>query len=217
MTGLATDTRALCFSALGAFGNSPSLMGNGGNPGEQMVKVEDIMASKDREDVLRMTSEFFDQLIEGIGMKDDRLVAGMRDGLTPAQVIGLTPQELAALYALGFQKLNAGDLARAQDVFLWLTLVDPLHAPHFYCLGVTRQLQGKPAEAAEVFLHFLARDATNPVGYLRYGECKLALGDMAAARDAFDLAVAECRNGHGDDITLAEAQARLATLTEQAK
>lgn len=182
-----------------------------------MVKVDDTQTTLDPERVKRIASDFFDQLINGLDLQNDRLVTGMRDGLTPAQAIGLTREELSALYALGFQKLNAGDHAKAHDVFLWLVLVDPLHAPNFYCLGVTLQLQGKFAEATEAFLQFLTRDATNPVGYLRYGECKLALGDSTAARDAFELAEAECLNGHGDATTLAEARAKLAALREQVK
>lgn len=182
-----------------------------------MVKIEDIMASKDPDAVIRLASDYFEQIIAGVGLKDDRIVKGMRDGLTAAQAMGLTRDELSALYAMGFQKLNAGEAAQAQDVFLWLTLIDPLHAPNIYCLGVTLQIQDKAAEAADCFLRFLALDATNPVGYLRYGECKLLLGDPKAAREAFELAEAECLNGHGDEITLSDARSKLAALEEQAK
>lgn len=185
--------------------------------GDPMVKIEDIMASKDPEGVVRLASGFFDQIIAGMGMQDDRIVQGIRDGLTPAQSMGLTRDDLSVLYTLGFQKLNAGDLAAAHDMFLWLALIDPLHAPNFYCFGVTLQMQGKAAEAIDVLLRFLALDATNPVGYLRYGECKLALGDAKAAREAFELAEAECLNGHGDEITLSEARSKLTALKEQAK
>jgi tetratricopeptide (TPR) repeat protein len=182
-----------------------------------MVKAEDIMASKDPEGVMRMASEFFDQIINATDLKDSRVVAGMRDGLTPAQAMGMTRDELSALYAMGFHKLNAGENAQAQDVFTWLCMIDPLHAPNLYCLGIALQLQGKMVEATDCFLRFLALDATNPVGYLRYGECKLAMGDGKAAREAFELAEAECLNGHGDEITLAEARGRLAALKEQGK
>lgn len=164
--------------------------------------------------VLEMAGQELAKLIDDLGLKDNPIMQGVMDGLTVAQAMGLTREDLEVLYAVGFQKLNAGDVEAARDMFGYLVMIDPLHAPNHYCLGVVFQKLGQMQTAEAEFVNFLALDATNPAGYLRYGECCQARGAVALAREAYELAEAECRNGHGDEMMIEEARAKLALLKE---
>lgn len=158
----------------------------------------------------RLASEISHRVIKDLGLDQKPTVKDMNEGLTQAQSMGLTRDDLNVIYTMGFQKLTGADFKAAEDVFVYLSVIDPLHAPNYYCLGVARQAQGRFDDAEMAFYGFLSMDATNPTGYLRLGECKQARGDRDGAREAYALAVAECKNGHGDETTLAEARAKLA-------
>ncbi len=162
-----------------------------------------------------MTQAF--EALKATGVAQDPRVLAAMDGLTPAQAIGLTREQLQVIYTLGYRKFLAGDYAAAQDVFTYLVGVDPLHTPNIYMAGMVLFAQGHHAVAADMFLMFLALDATNPVGYLRLGDCWLAGGERDRAVEAYKLAVAECANGHGDAQTTDEAKQRLAMATQEMK
>lgn len=152
--------------------------------------------------------------MKDVGAEDNPILQNMMEGLTGAQAMGLDRGDLDALYTVFFQRLNTGDHVAARDGFAYLVMIDPLHAPNHYCLGVAWQAMGRMADAEPQFVTFLALDATNPVGYLRLGECYQHRGATDLAREAFELAEAECLNGHGDAITLAEARAKLVLLNK---
>lgn len=140
-------------------------------------------------------SEFGQQL------KDSHVLKLMREeGLTLAEAIDMPKEQLEAVYALGHQQLVAGDSKKAQDTFMQLIQFDPMDERYIYCFGVACQMNGKYAEAAKVFVQFLARDATNPEGYLRLGECFMHSGELENAREVFDLAgaLAEGKPQHAD-------------------
>lgn len=181
-----------------------------------MVDYEQIFGKGATEATALTAISVFQTAMDEAGLADSPILKRVQDGMTLGQAMGLTRDDLDVMYAVGFQKLNAQDFRAAQDVFDYLTLIDPLHAPNYYCLGVVRQGQGKWPEAKQAFVAFLALDATNPVGYLRLGECAQALGDVELAAESFRLAVAECRNGHGDAVTLDEARAKLALMNKGA-
>ena len=163
----------------------------------------------------RVAAEISRRVIAELGLPETPVMKDMNDGLTQAQSMGLTRKDLDVIYALGFQKMTGADFKAAEDVFSYLAIIDPLHAPNYYCLAVARQAQGRHDEAEMAIYGFLAMDATNPNGYLRLGECRQARGDRAGAIEAYALAEAECRNGHGDAATLDEARAKRAIAEEE--
>ena len=150
--------------------------------------------------------------LEGAGLDDNPIFKRMMEGETGAQAMGLSRDELEVLYSLGFGMLSAGDVQKAYDVFFQLVMIDPFEAKNHYCMGVVKQMQGNFKAATEQFVNFLALDATNPQGYLRLGECKLALGQKDVALEAFKIAEIEAARGNGDAETLAEAKGKIALL-----
>lgn len=138
------------------------------------------------------------------------LIEASRGGLAPGDVVGVTRDQKEALLDLGCRLAQLERLDDAAAVLLRLVQLDPLEERALYALGVVCQLRGEPEKAVRLHLQFLALDATNPLGYLRLGECLLAAGDHPQAHDAFlaARAMAEADPAHAG--ALAEARARLA-------
>lgn len=149
---------------------------------------------------------------EDSGLADSPVIRGLEEGRTLAQIQGLSRDDLDVLYAQGYAYLESGKLEKAGLVFAELVRIDPLEPRNHYGLGVTLQNMGRLAAAEGVFTSFLALDATHPAGYLRYGECRLAAGDRADARESFRMAAALCARGHGDEMFAREAQTRMDAL-----
>lgn len=180
-----------------------------------MAHPTDIFRDENPERSIRTASAMTRAFVQEAGLADHPTIKDLEMGLTMAQSMGLTRDDLDVIYAMGFQKLTGADFKAAEDVFAYLVMIDPLHAPNHYCLGVSRQAQARHDEAEMAFLGFLAMDATNPVGYLRLGECRQAQGDRKMALEAFSLAEAECLKGHGDTLTLQEARAKRALVDQE--
>lgn len=181
----------------------------------QIDEMQKALTGPDAEKLLVQVAQYLEVFLNQAGLKENRIVQGLMAGNTPAQTLGLTRDELEALYAAGFTAMTTGDLQRAQDLFTHLALLDPLEARHRYCLGVIAQQKGDHAAALDHLTNFLALDATNADGYLRLGETLAALGRRQDAREAFEIALAEAQKGNGDAIAVAEARQKLSLLNPE--
>lgn len=170
----------------------------GNDPEKVMKAVEDFMAAFERE------SDLSDDV--------KALIAGLKEGQTMAQMLGISRDELEVIYTVGFNLLNNGDLEKAKDVFTQLVMLDGIEAKYQYCLGYVFQQQGDYATAAKMYVNFLALDATNAEGYMRLGECLLASGERPEALECFEIAEAEAARGNGSEATLALARRNIAAL-----
>lgn len=182
-----------------------------------MAGFIDMLGKKDLSATMEQAMLLAAETLKTLGMEDHPVVRGVMDGLTPAQAMGLTRDQLDVIYTLAYRKLMAGELTAAEQAFSYLMMVDPLHGPNIYMAGVVQIAQGNPARAEEIFLMFLALDATNPKGYLRLGDCWLAQGMRDKAAEAYRLALAECANGHGDAETAEEARQRMALVKQEVR
>jgi type III secretion system low calcium response chaperone LcrH/SycD len=156
------------------------------------------------------------QVLAEHGLDKDPNLLAVLEGQTIAQVKGLSRKDLEVLYAYGFGFLANRTPKKAEDVFAYLCFIDPLEAKNHYCLGVAHQMQQQWQMAIDDFGRFCALDATNPEGYLRIGECLVALGDRDEAREVFDVALKEARKGHGPKNAVEQAELALASLDKGA-
>lgn len=138
------------------------------------------------------------------------ILEASRGGLAPGDVVGVTRDQKEALLDLGCRLTQLERLDDAAAVLLRLVQFDPLEERALYALGVVCQLRGEPEKAVRLYLQFLALDATNPLGYLRLGECLLAAGDHPQAHDAFLSARAVAEGDPAHAGALAQARSRLA-------
>jgi Flp pilus assembly protein TadD len=138
------------------------------------------------------------------------LIDVTRDGLALGDVLGVSKEQKTALLDLGCRLLQLGQTDKAVDVLMRLNQLDPLEERAMYALGVACQTRGELQKAAQMYLQFLALDATNPMGYLRLGECLLAAKEYAEAHAAFLSASEFAQQGKGQPGNLQEALRMLA-------
>lgn len=153
----------------------------------------------------RMIGQMLPELDAGVR----EMIEGCREGQAPGEVLGFTRDQKEALLDLGCRLTQLERLDDAAAVLLRLVQLDPLEERALYALGVVCQLRAEPAKAVRLYLQFLALDATNPLGYLRLGECLLAAGEYPQARDAFLTAQAMAEGDPAHAGSLAEARSRL--------
>lgn len=138
-----------------------------------------------------------------------RIIELTADGSSLGDALGITKEQKAALLDLGCRLIQVGQLEKAADVLMRLNQLDPLEERAIYALGVVCQTRGELQKAAQMYLQFLALDATNPIGYLRLGECLLAAKEYAEAHAAFATAKDFAASGKGSPSHIAEAQKML--------
>lgn len=110
-------------------------------------------------------------------------------GVTPADLRGITEEELEAVYRLAYGALDSGNVRQAFEHAAFLVCNDPWD-PRFHVIaGVCLQQLGQFEAAYRSYTQALAFDATDAVSTYRVGECLLALGEAADAHSAFEAAV----------------------------
>lgn len=119
------------------------------------------------------------------GMAD----AIMNHGVTPADMHGITPRHLAAVYALAREKLQAGRLDEALDDLVFLVQHAPGEFHHQFAFAWCLHQLGQLEDAGNHYAQALTLEPTDALCVYRMGECLAAMGDLPAAREAFDACV----------------------------
>lgn len=140
-----------------------------------------------------------DSVIADLGLSDDGAVQSIREGISPHIVLGLTDDHLDSIFVTGLRFMQSGEAAKAQVVFTKLVTFKAIDYRFWYALGTALQVQGHVAEAARTYLYTLGLEATDVDTYLRLGECLLSAGELENALDTFQMVVALCDDGHGQD------------------
>lgn len=112
----------------------------------------------------------------------------MQEGLSLADIYGITKQQRDALLAQAGRFIQLGELGKARDTLTVLYQLEPLDERASYALATTYQLQGDFATAGKLYVQFLALDATNPEGHARLGECFLGAKEYDDAESSFSIA-----------------------------
>lgn len=116
----------------------------------------------------------------------DEVVKGLIAGKTMCETCGLMPDEVEAVYALGYTYYQVGNLEEAETLFRFATTMLPLEAKYGYALASTLQAERKFEEAAKVYAVLVPIDITNPAVYNGVAECRLACGDKQGAIEAYE-------------------------------
>jgi tetratricopeptide (TPR) repeat protein len=140
--------------------------------------------------VLELAVPLIDRCLGSIDLspKSKEVVELLKQGLSIADIYGITKEERDALLHKGYQYIHAGKLEKARDWLLGVYQIETLDPRVHYALGVTFQLQGDVERAAKLFICSIALNADNPEGYLRLGECLLVAGEHTPAIECFKLA-----------------------------
>jgi tetratricopeptide (TPR) repeat protein len=139
----------------------------------------------------------------------------MGKGLSLADIYGLTREERDAMFVRGCQFVQAGDIEKARDWFMFLHQLDPLDARVIYAIAAIYQTRGDVSRAAKLYVHFIALNATNPEGHLRLAECFLSAREYELAVEHFRIAGVLCERGYGNAAAAELAAKMLAHANER--
>jgi len=153
--------------------------------------------------------------IDALGLSNDVLGQALREGISPHIALGLSDDHLDAIFTIGLNAMQAGETAKAQIVFQKLVTLKSIDERFWYALGTTLQIQERVADAARAYVIALGLKATDVEGYLRLGECLLAAKEPPKALECFQLALALCDDGHGDDSQRQMADRYIAHTNER--
>ena len=134
----------------------------------------------------------------------------VKQGLSLANVLGITEKERDALFLLACRTFQFGEIAKARDILINLHVLEPLDARVLYVLASTYQAEGNVNAAGKLYVHFLALDATNTDGFLRLGECFLANKEFQQAIDTFKIALGQAeQTGNAKSVAYAKQMIEL--------
>jgi tetratricopeptide (TPR) repeat protein len=148
----------------------------------------------------------------GGGPKEQRILELMQQGMTLAEIYGLTQDDCDAIYARAHQLLQAGDVEKGRHLLSLLAQLDPFDMRVVYAFALIHQEEGNVSAAAKLYMRFLALDPTNVDAHLRIGECFLSAREYDNAIERFKFAREQCDLGKGSPEAAAHADKMLAHI-----
>lgn len=167
-------------------------------PEPQSLLDDHPLLREDMEVSAAFATTVLDMWIQERGLTDDAVVEAVRGGAPLGAVLGLDPHHIEALYTQAYDLLQVGEIDAARRIIVTLLQLEPSNERAIYAMAASYQLEGDAKRAAEIYAVFVVMDATNPDGYLRVGECMLAVGDAQGAYENFQIAALEAERGNGD-------------------
>ncbi len=107
-----------------------------------------------------------------------------RGSVSLSDVVGLSDDELEAMYGVGYHLFNWGKYQPALDIFSVLTLYSPFRGHYWRAAGAVNQAMKRFKEAVLAYDMAITNNNQDAVSYTYRGESLLALGDTnAGVRD----------------------------------
>ena len=123
---------------------------------------------------------------EALEKKVDEVIKGLAAGRPMGDVCGIGPDEIEAVYSLGYTYYQVGRLEEAEPMFRFAAMMMPLDPKYGYALASTLQAERKYEAASVAYAALVAVDITNPAVYNGVAECRFAMGDKDGAREALE-------------------------------
>jgi predicted Zn-dependent protease len=114
-------------------------------------------------------------------------------GRTLAEVRGISPDELDALYGVGNDLCNEGSFHHALPIALQLVLHEPREPRYSFMAGSCLQRQNQPEQAVLLFAQTLMLRPGDAAAAYRLGECLLAMDRKEEAREVLLETIELCR------------------------
>lgn len=102
-----------------------------------------------------------------------------RGSVTLADVVGLSDNELEALYGVGYHLFNWGRYQPALDVFSVLTLYSPFRGHYWRAAGAVNQAMKRFKEAILAYDMAITNNNQDAVSYTYRGESLIAVGNVS--------------------------------------
>jgi tetratricopeptide (TPR) repeat protein len=169
------------------------------------------------QNMLESAAPMFAQVLDAAGLspKAKSILDLMAQGLSLADICDITSEERDAMFVRGCRLIQAGDIEKGRGWLTFLHQLEPMDARVIYAIALTYQTEGNIRAAAQCYVHFIARDATNPEGHLRLGECFLSAREYDHAIEHFQIAKHQCELGKGDAAAASHAAKMLVHAHEK--
>ncbi len=106
------------------------------------------------------------------------------DMSTVRELKGITDAEMEAVYSLGFNFYQTGNIENAEKVFKFLVLFDHFNAKYWIGMGAVLQVKKQYDGAVTAYAYASFLDIHDPKPQFHAAECYLAKGDRANAASA---------------------------------
>ena len=106
------------------------------------------------------------------------------DMATIRELKGITDAEMEAVYSLGFNFYQTGNVENAEKVFKFLVLFHHFNPKYLIWMGAVLQVKRLYQGAITAYAYASFLDIHDPKPQYHAAECYLALGDRANARSA---------------------------------
>jgi tetratricopeptide (TPR) repeat protein len=136
----------------------------------------------------------------------------IKEGFSIADIFDITKEQRDAIFAQACRLLQIGEAKRARAMLTTLLEIEPRDERAIYALAGSYQIEANYDAAAKLYIFFIARDATNPEGYLRLGECFLGAKEYENAKAMFAAAQVQTEHGYGGPKTSAYAWSKIAEV-----
>ena len=123
----------------------------------------------------------------------DLLVQHMASGGTIGDIKGLTAEHYEAMYAIGHNHYELGDIDRAARMFQFLVTMNPWDRRFPMAAGAAYQVKGEFTKALNYYAMAVTLNMMDPVALFHTAECLAALGHRAEACEALEFVIK-----HGD-------------------
>ncbi len=111
---------------------------------------------------------------------------------TMAELRGITPSELEAVYSVGYNYYRTGRIEEADKLFKFLCMFDHLNQKYWVGMGAVKQVQKDYRTAIACYGYAMFLDTENPKPMFHAAECYLATGDKESAREALASLLKNC-------------------------
>ncbi|WP_211829184.1 tetratricopeptide repeat protein [Kistimonas asteriae] len=132
-------------------------------------------------------------LLASLGV-DAPLLGRLKDGETIASHKQFDPQLLEAIHAIAYARYEAGHVAEAESLFLFLGMHDHTEPRYLQGLGCCRFALGDSDSALALLEQAVVLDHQNPHALLALGSVYEASGDPGRAQQMFERAIHACGN-----------------------
>lgn len=114
------------------------------------------------------------------------ILEGLRDGATVADLKGVNRDTLEGVYAIAHRYYENGQLDEAEAFFRFLCLYDFYNADYALGMGAVLHLKREYDKAIGMYAVAQALNLTDDRPMFHVGQCHLALGRLANARECFE-------------------------------
>lgn len=168
--------------------------------------------------------ELIEQRVSSLGLKCSdaekmKLKQVMRsvivDNKIPSEAIGMTHEEIEALYRYGYNLFKSGKWKESGTIMQLLMFLDPSQVRFAFGRAASFQMAKDYANAAQVYLMCGLLDESTPIPYYHRAECLLQLNDLIGASFSLYRVIERCGDKLEHQVLKERATIMMDTINKQ--